>query len=74
MTDNLDSNLNNFLKTIGLSPLFNDNYYAPIIARLAGYYLNNNFLFASDVDKEEFNMDVTTIGFLNGVMDIRLRM
>ncbi len=74
MTDNLDSNLNNFLKTIGLSPLFNDNYYAPIIARLAGYYLNNNFLFASDVDKEVFNKDVTTIGFLNGVMDIRLRM
>lgn len=72
MTNNLDSNSQNYLTNIGLYPLYNNHYYAPIISRLVGYYLNNNFLFKTDKDKEEFDKDVIEIGFINGLMDIRL--
>lgn len=74
MTSNIDKNLDLSLKSIGLSPLYNDNYYTPIIARLVGYYLNNNLLFSNEIDKNSFIKDVISIGFINGIMDIRLRM
>ncbi len=74
MTNNLDKNLNNFLKDIYLAPLNNNHYYAPIIARMVGYYLINKFTFKTDNDKDEFNNDAITIGFKEGMIDIRLMM
>ena len=42
----------------------------PIIARLAGYmYICNPLRFASDIDKERFNMDVKCLGFVGGMDD-----
>ena len=74
MTYNIDKNLNNYLNSINLSPLNNNHYYAPIIARMAGYYLYNNFIFNNEIDKNEFDNDAKTIGFKEGMIDIRLKM
>ena len=70
----IDTNINNYLKEINLYPLKNNNYYMPIIARIAGYYMNNHFLFISDFDKNKFNQDVITIGFKNGYIDTKFQL
>ena len=74
MTSNLDKNLKFYLENINLYPLNNNHYYAPIIARMAGYCLNNNILFKNDIDKNDFDKDAITIGFKKGMIDICLKM
>lgn len=74
MTANIDKNLDNYLKSIQLSPIYNNNYYSPIIARMVGYYLNNKLQFKNDIDKTEFENDAIAIGFKDGIIDIHLRM
>jgi len=74
MNTNLDLNISNYLKSIDLYPLYNNHYYTPIIARLVGYYLNNNLIFKSDIDKNEFNNDVIMIGFEKGLLDIYFKL
>jgi len=71
---NLDINVQYYLNSINLFPLFNNHYYFPIISRLLGYYLNNNFVFKTDIDKTNYNNDVINIGFSNGYIDIRLKL
>ena len=71
----IDKNLMNSLGEIGLYPLRNDNYYMPVIARLCGYYMNNNLIFMSEMDKDEYNKDVMKIGFnKNGYLDIKFKL
>jgi DNA-directed RNA polymerase beta subunit len=72
MTQNIDLNLNNYLKTLNLSVLYNNHYYAPIIARMTGYYINNKLNFQNDIDRNEFENDAITIGFNDGIHDIHL--
>jgi DNA-directed RNA polymerase beta subunit len=50
---------------------FNYNYYMPIIARLASYYMQNNTTFASNEDEAEFKRDLNTIGFKYGYLDVK---
>ena len=50
MTSNLDSNISNYLNSIGLYPLYNNHYNTPIIARLVGYYINNSLSFKNEID------------------------
>jgi DNA-directed RNA polymerase beta subunit len=73
MTNNLDKNTENYLKLIGLTPLNNNHYYAPIISRLVGYYMINNFIFKTNDDETYYNNDVISIGFEKGYLDIRFR-
>ena len=56
---------------INISSLNNNHYYMPIISRLAGYYMKNKLNFISDIDKEEYNNDIITIGFKNGIYNNR---
>ncbi len=72
--DNVDKNLNEYLKIIGLNDLKNDNYYMPVISRLAGYYKSNSLVFNSDYDRTMYDNDVIMIGFKDGLIDIRFRM
>ena len=74
MTSNLDSNISNYLNSIGLYPLYNNHYNTPIIARLVGYYINNSLSFKNEIDKNEFNNDVITIGFNKGLLDIYFKL
>lgn len=74
VTNDLDTNVINYLTSIGLYPLYNMHYYFPIISRLIGYYMANNYLFKTELDKKEFNKDVITIGFSKGYMDIQFRL
>ena len=53
-------------------PLITNNYYMPVIARMAGYYLNNNFNFNSDIDKNSFIKDCILIGFFDNIYDVKL--
>jgi DNA-directed RNA polymerase beta subunit len=57
--------LNEFDKTI--TTLTNNHYYMPVISRLAGYYMRNNLIFNSDIDKDDYNNDVVMIGFIDGL-------
>jgi DNA-directed RNA polymerase beta subunit len=57
--------LNEFDKTI--TTLTNNHYYMPVISRLAGYYMRNNLIFNSDIDKDDYNNDVIMIGFNDGL-------
>jgi DNA-directed RNA polymerase beta subunit len=71
----IDSNLVKILKDIGLYPLMNDNYYMPVIVKLAGYYMNNNLIFKTEMDKDTYNKDVIKIGFkTNGYLDIKFKL
>jgi DNA-directed RNA polymerase beta subunit len=74
LNNDIDNNFIEYLTSINLYPLTNDNYYMSIIARLAGYYFNNKFNFPSKIDEEKFNNDAITIGFINGIYDIRLEL
>ena len=69
---NINDNINDFYKSIGLYPLITNNYYMPVIARMAGYYLNNNFNFNSDIDKNSFIKDCILIGFFDNIYDVKL--
>jgi len=71
--NNIDINIIQFLKNINLDNLKNDNYYMPIIAKLAGYYMNNQLSFISQYDESCFNNHVIQLGFIDGFIDIRFR-
>ena len=52
-----------YFTEVGLLPLKNTNEKLPIIAKLVGYYLSQQFNFHSDYDKESYHKDVQYIGF-----------
>ena len=54
--------------------LKNDHYYMPVIARMAGYYSENNINFVSTNDQIAFNNDAILIGFTDGYYDSRLKL
>jgi len=60
------------------NPMFkelkNDHYYMPVIARMAGYYSENNINFVSTNDQVAFNKDAILIGFAEGCYDSRLKL
>jgi DNA-directed RNA polymerase beta subunit len=67
---NINDNINDIYKSLNLYPLRNNNYYMPIISRMAGYYYNNNFNFISVTDKNMFINDAISIGFINNIYDV----
>lgn len=60
------------------NPMFkelkNDHYYMPVIARMAGYYSENNINFVSTNDQIAFNNDAILIGFIEGCYDTRIKL
>ena len=54
--------------------LKNNNYYMPVIARMAGYFTENKFDFVSTNDKNAFNNDVILIGFKSGHYDVKFEL
>ena len=72
--DNIEDTIKEYLISINLYPLMNNNYYMPVIARLAGYYLNNKFNFVSEKDKDDYNNDVISLGFAKSYYDVRFEL
>uniref|UniRef100_A0A6C0CDY3 DNA-directed RNA polymerase n=1 Tax=viral metagenome TaxID=1070528 RepID=A0A6C0CDY3_9ZZZZ len=52
------------------SKLYNDDYHMPIISRLAGYYMNSKTMFNNEIDKNDYDIDIKTIGFSDGIYSI----
>ncbi len=74
ITEDIDINSISYLKELKLYPLYNNDYYMPVIARLVGYYLNNKFAFKTEFDKSQFNNDVITIGFKDGYLNTHFQL
>ena len=70
--EDFDNGVIDFLMSIGLYPLKNNHYLMPIIARMAGYYYNNNFMFLNKTDQASYNNDAVSIGFKAGYYDVKL--
>lgn len=50
--------------------LYNDDYHMPIISRLAGYYMSSKTVFNNEIDKTDYDIDIKTIGFSDGIYNI----
>ena len=70
------SNINKEIVTIDISndiltslnlpiPFTNDYYYMSVISRLAGYSINNEYLNANSIDKNDIEKDINMLGFTN---------
>jgi len=68
----INNDINTFYESIGLFPLYNNNYNMPIIARMCGYYYNNNLNFLTDIDKNSFINDCNILGFTYNIYDVRM--
>ena len=42
----------------------------PIISRLAGYYMGSKTMFNTEIDKNDYNIDIKTIGFDDGIYSV----
>jgi DNA-directed RNA polymerase beta subunit len=72
---NNDNDINNELLTLLnlISPLTNDYYYMSIISRLAGYYtLHTTLDGINEIDKNEIDKDIETLGFKDNETLFRL--
>jgi len=69
-----DNNLFEYLVKLNLYPLLNNNYYMPIIARMAGYYYNNKYNFNDKIDEDNYYNDAVNIGFKNGFYNSKLEL
>ena len=52
-----------FYMDMGLLPLHNDNCKLPVIAKLAGYYMQNKLYFTDIYNRKSYENDVAYLGF-----------